>query len=188
LSIFSDVSNLLAVARRESVLQDQIRLAVQLIAATLEHQQAVLGMIAADLDRQTEILMQLRDGLVPKPAVAIRFNALINGHQEVGIVSFQLQDIQSVPLSLTFVDADGNPTSAPAGVTPVWASSDTTKVSVTPAADGLTAVASGASVLGDAQINVTAGALAGQLAVTVVAGPPASIQIVPGIATPARRR
>lgn len=188
MSIFSDISNLLAAARREITLQEAILRAIQTVAATVSQQELALASIVTRLDTQTDLLKAIRDGLIPKPAVAIRFNALINGHQEVGIVSFQLQDIQSVPLSLTFVDADGNPTSAPAGVTPVWSSSDPTKVSVTPAADGLTAVASGASMLGDAQINVTAGALAGQLAVTVVAGPPASIQIVPGIATPARRR
>ena len=61
-------------------------------------------------------------------------------------------------------------------------------MTVTPAADGLSAVASGQSGLGDAQISVTAGSLTGQLTVTVVAGPPASITITPGAPTPAQRR
>ena len=95
-------------------------------------------------------------------------------------MGFQLQDVQSVPLSITFVDADGNQTPAPAGLVPVWATSDATKVAVTPAADGLSAVAAGTGGLGDAQINVTAGALAGQWPVTLVAGPPSSIVITPG--------
>ena len=99
-------------------------------------------------------------------------------------MGFQLQDVQSVPLAISFVDADGNPTSAPAGVVPVWSSSDLTKIAVTPAADGLSTVAAGTGGLGDAQVNVTAGALAGQWPVTLVAGPPASIVITPGTPTP----
>jgi len=155
---------------------------------SLDRQLFALGDVRTALDSQTEILKGIRDALVPKPAAAIRFTAVLNGIPEVGIVSFQLQDIQSVPLTLSFVDADGNPAAAPAGITPTWATSDATKVTVTPAADGLSAVASGQSGLGDAQISVTAGSLTGQLTVTVVAGPPASITITPGAPTPAQRR
>ena len=141
--------------------------------------------ILRELKQHTRLLTDIRNALVPKPAVKIRFSAVINGTQEVGIVGFQLQDIQSVPCTIGFVDADGNPAAAPAGVVPAWASSDTTKANVTPAADGMSAVVSGAKGLGDVQINVTAGALTGQLIVTVVAGPPAGIVVTPGTPTPA---
>src|SRR5437899_4801334 len=152
---------------------------------------AILQELRLETALETEILDVLKDlrglvnRLVPKPAVRIRLYRFVQGQfVEVTAMGFQLQDVQSVPLSITFVDADGNPTPAPAGLVPVWASSDLSKIAVTPAADGLTAVARGTGGLGDAQVNVTAGALAGQWPVTLVAGPPASITITPGTPTP----
>ena len=149
------------------------------------------GAILQELRGQTALQTEIRDvlkevrglvnRLVPKPAVRVKLYRLVHGQfVEVTAMGFQLQDVQSVPLSITFVDADGNQTPAPAGLVPVWATSDATKVAVTPAADGLSAVAAGTGGLGDAQINVTAGALAGQWPVTLVAGPPSSIVITPG--------
>jgi len=75
------------------------------------------------------------------------------------IMQVQMTDIQSVTLSIAAEDARGNP--AVLGDVPVWAVSDATLATVTPAADGMSCVVAAVGPLGTPQVTVTAhGALA----------------------------
>lgn len=86
-----------------------------------------------------------------------------------------LGDDQKVTLSISPVDAKGNPAAVDGA--PAWSSSDDTILAVTAAPDGMSAVAV-AGKIGDAQISVTADAdmgggtttIAGALDVSVLAG------------------
>lgn len=87
-----------------------------------------------------------------------------------------LTDSQQVNLKVAFADKAGNPASVDGA--PVWTSSDDTVLTVTAAADGLSAVAASTGKLGTAQVTVTADAdlgagntpIAGTLDVQVLAG------------------
>jgi hypothetical protein len=97
-----------------------------------------------------------------------------------------LQDIQKVTLSITPVDAAGNP--AKVDGAPVWESTDTTVVSLEVATDGLSAVATAVGPLGTAQVSVTADAdlgqgitpLIGTLDIEVVASAAVSLNVTAG--------
>jgi hypothetical protein len=101
--------------------------------------------------------------------------------------TLQLTDIQTCPVTVQEVDARGNPTSAPLDAPPVWATSDSTIITVAPdPADttGLSQIITAVGKLGTAQLNVTGvvggKSLAGSLQVTVVASAAATLNIVPG--------
>lgn len=87
-----------------------------------------------------------------------------------------LTDSQQVDLSVAFLDKANNP--APVDGTPTWSSSDETVVTLTVAADGLSATAVTTGTLGTAQVSVTADAdlgegttaISGVLDITVQAG------------------
>jgi len=87
-----------------------------------------------------------------------------------------LTDSQQVALTVAFADKAGNP--APVDGAPVWTSSDETVVTVTAAADGLSAVATAVGKLGTAQVSVAADAdlgagnttITGVIDITVLAG------------------
>jgi len=84
------------------------------------------------------------------------------------------------------VDAKGNP--APVDGAPAWGSSDPTVATVTPAADGLSAMVAAVGPLGKTQISVNADAdlgegfesIAGTLEIEVVAGKAVSLSIKTG--------
>ncbi len=101
------------------------------------------------------------------------------------MAALQLTDIQHCPLSISAVDAAGNPTTLPAGSV-TWSSSDPKVATVTPAADGMTADVAAVGPLGNAQVVVSVlvdpakPALTGTLDVTVVASAAATIQITAG--------
>lgn len=63
---------------------------------------------------------------------------------------------QAVDVTVSFVDRAGNP--AKVDGVPAWSSSDDTVVTVTPAADGLSAVVSSTDKIGTAQVVVRADA------------------------------
>lgn len=65
-----------------------------------------------------------------------------------------LTDIQEVVLSIAPKDEEGNP--APLDGVPTWSSSDAAIVTVTAAADGLSATAATVGPLGTATVTVTA--------------------------------
>jgi hypothetical protein len=100
-----------------------------------------------------------------------------------------LTDTQQVDLSVAFLDKAGNP--AVVDGAPVWSSSDDTVLTVTAAADGLSATAVATGKLGQAQVSVTADAdlgagttsISGTLDVTVQAGSAVVANIAAGTPT-----
>lgn len=103
------------------------------------------------------------------------------------MASLQLTDIQQDSLALVATDAAGNPATLPPGSV-TWAVSDTTILSITPSADGMSASIAAVGALGAAQVQVSVQldattTLTGTLDVTVVASAAATIQIVPGTPT-----
>lgn len=90
-----------------------------------------------------------------------------------------LTDIQKCSLLIQPVDAKGNP--APVDGAPTWSVADPTILSVTPAADGLTAVIVAIGPLGTTQVNVQADADLGS-GVTTITGL-LDVQVTASIAT-----
>lgn len=101
-----------------------------------------------------------------------------------------LTDIQKVHLTIAPVDAAGNP--APVDGIPSWSSSDESVLTVSAAADGMSADAVTVGPLGNAQVNVSADAdlgegietLTGTLDVEVVASQATSLGISAGVPEP----
>jgi hypothetical protein len=101
-------------------------------------------------------------------------------------MAIQLTDIQKVALSISAVDAAGNP--APIE-TVSWVSSDTNILTVEASADGLSAVATTVGPLGTAQVQVTADVrmgvgevnLQGILDVEVIASEAVALNIAAGV-------
>ena len=97
-----------------------------------------------------------------------------------------LTDIQKCSLTVAFVDARGN--AAPVDGVPVWSVSDSTVLSIAPAADGMSADIVAAGPLGASQVSVTADAdlgsgnipVVGTLDVTVVGSQAVSANINAG--------
>src|SRR5271155_5537229 len=79
--------------------------------------------------------------------------------------NFVLLDDQVVTALVSYVDDEGNPAVAPAGVTPAWSAADPDgTLSIAPSADGSSCVikATGKlTVTQAAQVTVSAGALCG---------------------------
>ena len=75
-------------------------------------------------------------------------------------MSLILTDRQEVDLAVEFRSKAGNP--APVDGVPEWESSDTSIMTVTPSADGLSAVATTVGPVGHVQISVTADADLGE--------------------------
>lgn len=98
-----------------------------------------------------------------------------------------LTDSQQVPLTVGFTDKANNPAQVQDGSI-VWSSSDETVLTVSAAADGLSATAVATGKLGTAQVNVTADAdlgagttsISNVLDVTVQAGAAVQANISPG--------
>jgi hypothetical protein len=76
------------------------------------------------------------------------------------IMAFQLPIDKKVTVSISPVDAKGNPAKVEGA--PVWAFSDPTQCEVVPSADGMSAVLSPLGPLGTGQLNVTADADLGE--------------------------
>lgn len=126
--------------------------------------------------------------------VAFRFKAgaiynTTNCSWRRGIIkeSFQmnLKDNEKVTLSITPVNAKGNP--APLDGVPVWTTENPSVVAITPSADGLScecvAGVSGSSVVtvsGDADMGEGVTKVAGSITFDVTPGAAVSIVIVPG--------
>lgn len=106
-------------------------------------------------------------------------------------VSVVLKDNEKVSVSISPVDAAGNPGKID-GV-PVWSSSNETVLTVTPADDGLSAVLTTVGPLGNAQVEVNADAdlgegvknVSGLIDVEVVAGE--TVALNPNVGTPETR-
>jgi hypothetical protein len=128
-------------------------------------------------------LAQVVEILVPGPAVGLVFSAYLDGIFLNEVTKMDLRDDQQVLLTIEPVDKKGKP--APVDGVPVWASSDETVITLVPAADGLSAIATGV-VPGAARVVVTADAdmgsgvtpLSGSLDFNVTAGAAASLSII----------
>lgn len=103
--------------------------------------------------------------------------------------SLVLTDSQDCVLTIAPVDKKGNP--APIDGVPEWFSSNTDVLTITPAADGLSATASAVGALGDATVNVNADAdmgagttaITGTIDITVEAGAATTVAITPSTPT-----
>ena len=152
---------------------------------------AQLASLSARLDGIEEQLSLVLSRL-PGPAVAIRLSANIEGRITEGVtrMSLVLTDAQKVTLSITPVDAKGNP--APVDGIPEWSSSDASVIVVEPSSDGMSAVATAAGPLGTAQVNVTADAdlgagvtsITGTLDIQVTGSEAVAISITAGTPEP----
>jgi len=145
-----------------------------------------ISAIRGDLAAQRSVLEQILDRLTPKPATRIVFTVHLNGETRAGVDSMTIKDNQEFDVTLSFTDAGGNPASVD-GV-PQWSVDNTTALTVTPAADGMSAVVSANGPVGTGQVTVTADAdlgtgtttITGVLAVEVLAGDATVIQLNPG--------
>ena len=103
--------------------------------------------------------------------------------------NFILLDDQVVTALVSYVDDEGNPAIAPAGVTPAWLSVDPDgTLALAPSTDGSSCVikATGKlTVTQAAQVTVTAGMLSGIVQIQVNASAAASVAI--GLGTPAHQ-
>jgi hypothetical protein len=91
-----------------------------------------------------------------------------------------LSDIQQSSLTVSIVDAKNNP-AVLAGI-PVWTVSDSTILTIVPAADGLSAILTAVGPLGTAKVSSAIGSISGSVDVTVIGSAPA--QLVISAATP----
>jgi hypothetical protein len=129
-------------------------------------------------------------GLVIGPVRARPLQA--KGETKHMATNLQLTDVQEVDLSIGPKDREGNP--AQLDGVPTWVSSDPSIVTVTAAADGLSAVAATVGPLGTATVTVTGqGDLTGggsdevtdTVTVTVVGSQASSLNVTAG--TPTQR-
>lgn len=94
-----------------------------------------------------------------------------------------LTDSQQVSLSIAGGDdKKGNPATLPPGV-PTWTVSDPKLLSITPSADGLSAVVGAVGPLGTAQAQVALGGLTGVLDIQITAGTATSVLVTAGTPT-----
>lgn len=102
------------------------------------------------------------------------------------LIVYQLPDSKKVPVSIGFTDAAGNP--APVDGVPAWSVSDSTKLTLDVAADGMSAFVIAVGPLGTSQVQVSADAdmgagvttIQGILDVEVVSGPAVNVVLNPG--------
>jgi hypothetical protein len=103
--------------------------------------------------------------------------------------NFILLDDQVVTAFVSYVDDEGNPAVAPAGVTPAWSLADPDgTLSLASSTDGSSCVINATgklTVTQAAQVTVTAGALSGIVQIQVNASAAASVSI--GLDTPAHQ-
>ena len=100
-----------------------------------------------------------------------------------------ITDSQQFRVEIQPVDRAGNPGTLTSE--PVWSASDPTILTVTTAADGMSAVVSATGKLGTAQVNVTGegdpapgvNTITGTVTVRVVGGQAVSLQFTAGAAT-----
>lgn len=97
--------------------------------------------------------------------------------------------VEQVPVTASAVDAKGNPVQTTFAAPPTWVSSDTTILTLVPAADGLSAIVTAVGKLGTASVTVSAtptGAsapISGSASVQVTAGAAAALSLVFSAAT-----
>lgn len=93
-------------------------------------------------------------------------------------MSVKLDATQQVPLTAVFKDKAGN--AATLSGVPTWASSDETIVTLTPAADGLSATAATVGALGTATVTASIDGVSASIDIEVDAGVAATAEIDAG--------
>lgn len=152
-------------------------------------QDVVLSQIVSSLASLDAQLKQVIDILTPGPAVRLVFTAFKDdGSVQTGVEKMDLRDDQQVVLSIQPLDAKGKP--ALVDGIPTWAGSDDTTITVTPAADGMSATVVGVtpgvatvSVVADADLGQGVSGIKGTLDFNVTAGAAATIAITAGTPT-----
>jgi hypothetical protein len=152
----------------------------------LKRLEPILQEIQAAQTAQGEQLTKILAAVEPFPAVGFVFDVELEGQLVEGAININMTNSQKATATIKPVDAKKQP-AAVDGV-PVWATSDATIVTVTPAADGLSAVVAAVGPLGTANISVTGDAdlgaevkpIFGTLSVTVTAGQAVGFEIVLG--------
>lgn len=153
----------------------------------------VLQTIQSNQSTELDILKQIL-GAVTEPNAPVGFqvdeilNSIKEGNKRMAKavkagVDFQLQDNGTATATLTPVDAAGNPTTMPVGASvPSWTSSSTA-VSVSPAADGMTAtltptaLATGVVISASSTLSDGTSISGSGNPIDVVAGPATGFQI-----------
>lgn len=133
-----------------------------------------------------ETLAQLLKIVRGDPAIGFQF---FDDNTGVPIMAATLRDDQNIPLTIQPVDAKGKP--ALLDGVPTWASSDETVITVTAAADGLSATAAAVApgsaritVSGDGDLGSGVTPITGTLDVSVTGGGAVSITINAGAPVP----
>lgn len=149
-------------------------------------QTLVLALIAYDLwclAKSAKELVYLVEKISQEvlPSTAVKF-IFINKSDGKEVTQMQITDIQTAQLQISIVDADKNPAALPAGVTLAWSLDDSSKGSIAPAPDGMSAVFTpnpAAGNLGTANVSVASsdGKLAGSLPVQIVASAATALQL-----------
>ncbi len=109
-------------------------------------------------------------------------------HSRILIMAFTMTDSQQVPLSATFADKKGNPTTPPAGAVVSFASSNTDVLTVAPGADANSCLVLAAGPLATASVTCSvvdaSGApfAAGSIDITITSGAPSQVTVTPGVA------
>jgi hypothetical protein len=138
-------------------------------------------------------LHEIAGELKPLPPVALTFTRAVysDGAVERNPMAVSMSDTQSVVLALGTNDAKGNPTPLPTfDSPPVYVSSNPAIVTVTPAADGLTAVAAAVGPVGSSTVSVTGSVggvalAAAAIDVTITGvGPAVALTLTAGTPTP----
>lgn len=150
---------------------------------------AVLKLIYREQIKQTGILREILAAVTPNPAVGFHFTIELDGQFTDNPKEIIMTNSQQATATITPVDKKGQPASVD-GV-PVWASSDETIITVTPAADGMSAVVAAVGPLGTAKVSVSGDAdlgpgvtpIFGTLDVTITQGQAVGFNIVLGTPT-----
>lgn len=138
--------------------------------------ETLLRQIRAEQEIHGQDLVRILAAVTPPEAVRFVLNVELEGELKEGVTSINMTNSQKATASIQPVDKKGQP--APIDGVPTWASSDETIVTVTPAADGLSAEVRAVGPLGTAKVTATGDAdlgegtkpIFGELDVTITQG------------------
>jgi len=153
------------------------------LLAIREERAIAIEQQALELERKAlALLAEIHRAVVPEPVAKIIIRSDLKE-----VATMDMQTGQSSTLTLSFLDANGNPT-VPKGV-PQWAASDQgTNFTVTVAADGLSAVLAATGAVGSQETIVVSvdGVQSDPFVANIVAPPPQPVaKIVINASTPA---
>lgn len=135
---------------------------------------------------QLALLQEILEAVTPPPAVKVIFTIKVGNTITEGATKVKIKDNQEFDVAVSFTDAAGNAASVQGA--PAWTVDNTAALTVTPSADGLSAVVSAVGPTGTGQVSVSADAdlgdgtttITGVLAVEVIAGDATMIVLNPG--------